>query len=730
MLNPQTFECEIGGRKLVIETGKIAGQADAAVTVQYGETVALVTVCVGDKPREGADFLPLTVDYEERLYAAGKIPGGFIRREGRPSQEATLACRLTDRPLRPLLPKEWRREIQLVITVLSADLENDANILAVIGSSAVLSMSEVPFAGPVGTTRIGYIDGELIVNPTLPQLGESSLDLVVASTKDAVAMVEAGAAEVSEDIVSKGIALGHEVNQDVIKLQEKLQQACGQPKAEFQTHEITPEVDAAISPIIGDRLAVAMSITEKNERDAAVSAISSELTEKLEDFPEKDILAAFDKRIRNEIRTSILERGKRVSGRGINEVRALNCEVGILPRTHGSGLFTRGLTQVLAITTLGSTRKEQQLDGLGIEESKRFIHHYNFPPWSVGEAGRIGTPGRREIGHGALAERSLQAVLPEDEDFPYTIRVVSEVLSSQGSTSMASVCASSLSLMDAGVPLKRGVAGIAMGLITDDKGNSVVLTDIEGTEDNYGDMDFKVAGTTEGITGMQMDTKLKGVSMDVVEKTLQQAREARVFILDTMNKTIDASRTEMSPYAPRMYKIAVPQDKIGTVIGPGGKTIRSIIEETKATVDINDEGIVVIGSNDEASARRAIEIIEGLTKEAEIGTVYTGKVTRILNFGAMVEILPGKEGLVHISELEDYRVANVEDVVKVGDEVMVKVIEIDNMGRVNLSRRAVLEKSSDDDGGSSSPKPNYPFRSQNDSRNSRRPPNSQSRGRN
>ncbi|MFC1900499.1 polyribonucleotide nucleotidyltransferase [Chloroflexota bacterium] len=730
MLNPQNFECEIGGRKLVIETGKIAGQADAAVTVQYGETVALVTVCVSDKPREGADFLPLTVDYEERLYAAGKIPGGFIRREGRPTQEATLACRLTDRPLRPLLPKEWRREIQLVVTVLSADLENDADILAVIGSSAVLSMSEVPFAGPVGTVRIGYIDGELIVNPTLAQRGESTLDLIVASTKDAVAMVEAGAKEVSEDIMSKAIALGHKLNQDIIKLQEKLQQACGQPKVEFQVQEITPEVDDAISPIIGDKLAQALSITEKNERDAAVSAISSELIEKLEEIPEKDILAALDKRIRNEIRTSILERGQRISGRGLTEVRSLDCEVGILPRTHGSGLFTRGLTQVLSITTLGSTRKEQQLDGLGIEETKRFIHHYNFPPFSVGESGRIGTPGRREIGHGALAERSLQAVLPKDEDFPYTIRVVSEVLSSQGSTSMGSVCASSLSLMDAGVPVKRAVAGIAMGLITDDKGNSVVLTDIEGTEDNYGDMDFKVAGTSEGITGMQMDTKLKGVSMDVVEKTLQQARDARLFILDVMNKTIAESRSEMSPYAPRMYKIMVPQDKIGTVIGPGGKTIRSIIEETKTTVDINDEGMVLIGSNDEASARRAIEMVENLTKEAEVGTVYTGKVSRILNFGAMVEILPGKEGLVHISELENYRVANVEDVVKVGDEIMVKVIEIDNMGRVNLSRRAVLDNSDSEGGDNDSPKPNYPFRSQNDSRSPRRPPNSQSRRRN
>jgi len=730
LLNPQNFECEIGGRRLIIETGKIAGQAEAAITIQYGDTVALVTVCVSDKPREGTDFLPLTVDYEERLYAAGKIPGGFIRREGRPSQEATLASRMTDRPLRPLLPKQWRREIQLVTTVLSADLENDANILSIIGCSTVLSMSKVPFAGPVGAVRIGYLDGELVVNPTLSQIEESELELVVASTRDAIIMLEAGAEEVSNDIIAAAIALGHKVNLDIIELQEKIREACGKPKEEVQVTEINLEVDTAISPAVSDRITHALSITEKAPRDEALAEIHNELVDELEELPEKEVMYGLDSKIRNEIRSSILERGKRVSGRGLNEIRPIECEVGLLPRTHGSGLFTRGQTQVLAITTLGSTRKEQQLDGLGIEETKRFIHHYNMPPFSNGETGRIGTPGRREIGHGALAERSLQAVLPEDEDFPYTIRVVSEVLSSSGSTSMASVCASSLSLMDAGVPIKRAVAGIAMGLVTDDKGNFAILTDIEGTEDNYGDMDFKVAGTTEGVTGIQMDTKLHGISMEVVEKTLEQAREARLHILNIMNGTIASSRSEMSRYAPRMYKIMIPQDKIGTVIGPGGKMIRSIVDETKATVDINDEGMVVIGSNDEASARRAIEIIEGLTKEAEVGAIYTGKVSRILNFGAMVEILPGKEGLVHISELEDYRVANVEDVVKVGDEIMVKVIEIDNLGRINLSKRAVLGKSSSEgeDGGSS--KPDYPFRSQRDSRGPRRPPSSQPRRRN
>ena len=724
MLTPQAFECEVGGRQLIIETGRIAGQAEAAVTVRYGDTVVLVTLCISDEPREGVDFLPLTVDYEERLYAAGKIPGGFIRREGRPTQEATLACRMTDRPLRPLLPKEWRRDIQLVITVLSADLENDADLLSIIGSSTVLMMSRVPFAGPVSSVCIGYLNGELILNPTLSQLEESDLDLVVASTRDCVVMVEAGANEVPEDIVLKAIMMGHEANQDIIKLQDQIQQSLGKPKIEVTPQEISPDVYEVVSARIGEKLAQALGNADKAQRDNDISEISRDLVENLEDIQEGEIYTVLDKNIRNEIRKSILEKGQRISGRGLNEVRELDCQVGLLPRTHGSGLFTRGQTQVMTITTLGSTRKEQQLDGLGIEETKRFIHHYNFPPFSTGEARRIGTPSRREIGHGALAERSLQAVLPKDEDFPYTIRLVSEVMSSSGSTSMGSVCASSLSLMDAGIPIKRAVAGIAMGLVTDENGNYAILTDIEGTEDNYGDMDFKVAGTTEGITGLQMDTKIKGLSAEIIEKTFQQAREARLHILGVMNDTISESRSELSLYAPRVYKLSIPTEKIGSVIGPGGKTIRSIIEETKTTIDIDDTGTVLIGSNDEASARKAIEIIENMTKEVEVGTVYTGKVTRILNFGAMVEILPGKEGLVHISELADYRVNSVEDVVKVDDEIMVKVIEIDNLGRVNLSRRAVLEESTGNsgskDGGSGSV--DYPFKSQ---RNSRPPQRSQ-----
>ncbi len=717
MAESKSFECQVGGRSLTIETGKLAGQASGAVAVRYGDTVVLVTACIGKEPREGVDFLPLTVDYEERLYAAGKIPGGFIRREGRPSQEATLASRLTDRPLRPLLPKAWRNNIQLIITVLSADQENDPDILAVIGSSAVLSISEVPFDGPVSAVHIGYIDDKLVLNPTLAQLEDSLLDLVVASTKEAIVMVEAGAREASEDIVTQAIKFGHEANQDIIKLQEQLLQVYGKPKVEAPISKSSAEVVSAISSIVNGKLTQALSQPEKPQREQPLSELKRELVESLgESFSKEDILSAFETKVRAEIRTNILEKGQRVSGRGLTEVRPLSCEVGLLPRTHGSALFTRGRTQVLTITTLGPIKKEQQLDGLGIEETKRFIHHYNFPPFSTGEVKQVGSPGRREIGHGALAERALLPVLPKGEDFPYTIRLVSEVLSSSGSTSMASVCASSLSLMDAGIPIKRAVAGVAMGLVSDEKGSNVILTDIEGIEDNHGDMDFKVAGTTEGITALQLDTKLKGISLEIIEKALSQAREARLFILDTMNQTISSSRPEVSRYAPRMYKITIDPDKIGSVIGTGGKTIRSIIDETKATIDIDNDGTVLIGSPDEEAARKAIKIIEELTKDVEVGGIYTGKVTRLMPFGAMVEILPGKEGLVHISELADYRVDKVEDVVKVGDEITVQVIEIDNMGRVNLSRRAAFQKLSQmpGTGAKDSLSEDYPFKKRRD----------------
>jgi len=717
-----SFESEVGGRKLTIDTGKLAGQADGAVTVRYGDTVVLVTVCTSQEPREGVDFLPLTIDYEERLYAAGKIPGGFIRREGRPSQDATLASRQTDRPLRPLLPKAWRNDIQVIITVLSADQENDPDILAIIGGSAALSISPVPFYGPVSAVNVGYINDEMVLNPTMAQLGDSQLDLVVVSTKEAIIMIESGAKEAPEDIVLKGIEFGHQANQPIIQLQEQIQQAVGKPKLEAPVSEVNPEALAAITPLTDKKLAQALSQTEKSQREEELSNLKKELVEKLgEKFPEGAIKAALDSKIRAEIRSNLLEKQKRIDGRGLTDVRPISCEVGLLPRTHGSALFTRGQTQVLAITTLGPAAKEQPLDGLGIEEKKRFIHHYNFPPFSSGETKRVGSPGRREIGHGALAERAIEPILPKAEDFPYTMRLVSEVLSSSGSTSMASVCSSSLSLMDAGVPTSAAVAGIAMGLVTGDDGKHVVLTDIQGIEDNYGDMDFKIAGTAKGITAMQMDTKLKGVSLEVVAETLPQARQARLFILEKMQQTISANRPELSKYAPRMYKISIDPDKIGAVIGTGGKTIRSIIEQTKTTIDVDNEGTVIIGAVNEESARKAIDIIESLTKEIEVGTIYTGKVSRILNFGAMVEIAPGKDGLVHISELADYRVGKVEDEVKIGDEVTVKVIGIDDMGRVNLSRRAVLDKSDQAAGDRTqgSPTKDYPFKS----RDSRPPQN-------
>jgi len=691
-LEPQSFRCDIGGRDLSIETGKLAQQADAAVTVRYGETVVLVTMCFNRKDREGVDFLPLTIDYEERLYAAGKIPGGFIRREGRPSEAAVLACRQTDRPIRPLLPKTWHSDIQIITTVLSADLENDPDILSVLGASACLSLSEIPFNGPVGAVNVGYINGELVLNPKMAQLEESQLDLIVVSTRDKVIMVEAGAREISEDIILQAVKMAHEANQDIIRIQEQLQQASGKPKLPVPEEEVNVEAVAAVGKIADEKLDRILGKSDKEQREQALDDVKAELLEKFgETYQEKEILEALDVRLKYVLRTRILDKEQRVGGRGITEIRPLSCEVSLLPRTHGSGLFNRGLTQVLTITTLGSTRKEQMLDGLGIEESKRFMHHYNFPGFSNGEVRRVGSTSRREIGHGALAERALLPVLPDDEDFPYAIRLVSEVLSSNGSTSMASVCAGSLSLMDAGIPVKKAVAGIAMGLITGDDGKFVVLTDLEGQEDFNGDMDFKVAGTRDGITAIQMDTKLKGISLEVVEKTLAQGKEGRLFILDKMAQTIDASRPDVSPYAPRMTKIKIDPSKIGAVIGTGGKTIRSIIEETKTTIDVTDDGTVVIGSPDMEATQKAITIIEGLTREAEIGDMFTGKVSRILDFGAMVEILPGKEGLVHISELADYRVGKVEDEVKIGDEVTVKVINIDNMGRVNLSRRAVLE---------------------------------------
>ena len=691
MSQPFSVETTLAGRRFSIETGKVAGQADAAVTIRYGDTVILATACIAPKPRDGVDFLPLTIDFEERLYAAGKIPGGFIRREGRPSEEAILTSRLTDRPIRPLLPKAWRRDIQVVITTLSVDRENDPDVMAIIGGSCTLGMSSVPFDGPIGACHVGYINGELVLNPLLSQIESSDLDLVVVSTKKAVVMIEAGAKEVSEDLMAQAIEFAHRANQELITLQEQIISAVGQPKD--ATPETTPDADllSALQQVLGDRLPAALSFPTKTGREPALEKLRVDAVSTLQEkYTEAEIMSGFDKCIRNCLRDSILKRRERVSGRGLTELRPITCEVSLVPRVHGSALFTRGETQVLAITTLGSMREEQQLDGLSPTETKRFMHHYNFPPFSTGEVRRVGSPGRREIGHGALAERAVRPAVPSEQDFPYTIRTVSEVLSSSGSTSMASTCATSMSLMDAGVPVAKATAGISMGLITGEGDQYAVLTDIEGMEDNYGDMDFKVAGTRDGITALQLDMKIKGISMEIITTTLHQGKDARFAILDKMQAAITAPRPELSQYAPRMIKIVIDPEKIGAVIGPGGKTIRAITDETKATIDIEQDGTVFVGAVDEAAAKRAIQLINDLTREVKVGEIFTGKVVRIMSFGAFVELLPGKDGMVHVSELAVQRVEKVEDVVKLGDEITVKVIEIDNQGRVNLSHRALL----------------------------------------
>jgi len=687
------FECSIAGRAFGIQVGKFAQQANGTAAVRYGDTLVLVTACLSSEAREGVNFVPLTVDYEERLYAAGKIPGSFIRREGRPTEEAIITSRLIDRSLRPLFPKKFNYDVQVVATVLSVDQENDPDICALIGASAALTLSDIPFLGPISAVHVGYIDGNFVVNPTLPQMENSLLDLIVVSGKENVVMVEASAREVAEEILLEAIKLGHEANQEVIKIQEEAQRICGKAKVETKSKEIAPELSSQISSMLSGELQQVLEKPGKLQRENALTSLKEEVVNKLVDsFAEEEINFAFESELRAKVREKILQTRRHLDGRQAKEIRPISCEVGILPRTHGSGLFARGETQVLTIATLGSTSREQLLDGLGLEESKRFMHHYNFPPFSTGEVKRIGATGRREIGHGALVERAIAPVLPTEEEFPYTIRLVSEVLSSNGSTSMASACASTLSLMDAGIPIKAPVAGIAMGLVMGEDGHFVVLTDIVGMEDAYGDMDFKVAGTDRGLTALQLDIKLQSIDYSVLAKALSQAREARLEILEKMSLTISSSRSELSPYAPRMYEIRIDPSKIGSVIGPGGKVIRSITEETKATIDIRNDGTVIVGSSNEEAAQKAIKMIEDLTREVEQGEIYTGKVTRLFNFGAMVEILPGKEGLVHISELANYHVPVVEDVVKVGDEIMVKVIGIDNSGRINLSRKAVFER--------------------------------------
>jgi polyribonucleotide nucleotidyltransferase len=690
MNDPRTYEIEIGGKTLTIQHGILAQQANGAVTVRLGDTVVLVTVCMADA-REGIDFFPLTVDYEERLYAVGKIPGGFPRREGRASNEAILAMRLTDRPLRPLFPKGFRNEVQVIATTLSADREHQPDTLITIGASAALGISDIPFNGPVSSVRVTRLDGQYIVNPTFDEAERGDLDIVVAGTKDAVVMVEAGAKQVSEDVVLEAIEVAMEANRKIIALQEQIAADVAPVKKPYTPARENEEAIAVISDYLKDRIPELVA-TAASERSDANKAVRQELQERFgEQFSPGEIADALWNIIKKAMRKQILEQGIRADGRGVKDIRPLDIHVGVLPRTHGSGLFQRGQTQVLTIATLGGLSMVQKLDTLSPDEYKRYMHHYNFPPYSVGEVRPLRGAGRREIGHGALAERALEPVIPSEEEFPYALRLVSEVMSSNGSTSMASVCGSTLALMDAGVPISAPVAGIAMGLIMGDDGNYRVLTDIAGQEDFMGDMDFKVAGTARGITALQMDIKISGVSRELLATALQQAREAREYILQRMLEVIPEPRPELSPYAPKMYKITIPQDMIGTLIGPGGKTVRRIQEEAGgATIDIQEDGTVIVGSPNEEVARKAIRMIEGLTKEVQVGEIYTGKVTRLLNFGAFVEILPGKEGLVHISQLGADHVRSVEDEVKVGDEVTVMVSEIDNLGRINLSRRAVL----------------------------------------
>jgi polyribonucleotide nucleotidyltransferase len=687
------LETEIGGKTLVLETGKLAKQAGGSLTLTYGETVVLAAATGTDAPREGTDFFPLTVEVEERYYAAGKIPGGWFRREARPSTDAILTDRLTDRPLRPLFPKGYRNEVQIVCTILSADQENDYDVFAINGASAAVALSDIPWNGPIGACRVGYTpEGEYVINPTFEQRETSLLDLVVASTRDAVAMVEAGAKEVSEEIVLEGIKRGHEENQKIIEKIDELVKLGGKPKMAYTPPETPEELIGDVSRFVDEKVSKLLEGSEKHEREDALAEFRRELAIQYgEAWDKVQLFGTFESEVKKRVRTNIIDRNTRPDGRQRDEIRPITCEVGILPRPHGTGLFTRGQTQVLSVLTLGTVGDAQRLDTIGPAESKRFLHHYNFPPFSVGEVRRMGGPGRREIGHGALAERALDPVIPTVDEFPYTLRLVSEVLESNGSSSMGSVCGSTLALMDAGVPIKAPVAGVAMGLITRDDGGYAILTDIAGIEDAMGDMDFKVAGTAEGITAVQMDIKIAGLSFEIMEQALKQARDGRLFILGKMAEAIAEPRTEMSAHAPRMYRIQIPQEKIGAVIGPGGKMIRSITEETKASIDIEDDGTVFVGATNEESARRAIEIIEGMTKEAEIGAIYNARVTRLMNFGVFVEYLPNKEGMIHISELADYRVPTVEDVVQVGDEVMAMVTEVDSMGRVNLSRRAVLE---------------------------------------
>jgi polyribonucleotide nucleotidyltransferase len=686
------IEFEFHGRPLFIEVGKMAKQADGAALVQYGETAVLVTAVAAKEPRPDADFFPLTVDYQEKTFAAGKIPGGFFKREGRPSEKEILTCRLIDRSIRPLFADGIRAETQIIATVLSADKENDPDVVAMLGTSVALEVSDIPFSGPIAGVRVGRIGGRWVINPTQSQLQASDVDIFVSGSREAIVMVEGGAKIVPEEAILEALFLAHEAIQPLLDVQEELKRELGKPKRPIPAVERDPALAEKVEALARERVEAAIAVAEKQERYKRLDAARAEvLREALASFPgrEKEILAAFEELKKRLFRDLIVRERRRIDGRRLDEIRPVTCEVQVLPRTHGSALFTRGETQALVTTTLGTASDEQKIDALIGEQYKKFMLHYNFPPYSVGEVKMLRGPSRRDIGHGALAERALLPVLPAEEEFPYTIRIVSEILESNGSTSMATVCGGSLSLMDAGVPVSAAVAGIAMGLIKE--GDQVrVLSDILGDEDHLGDMDFKVAGTRAGVTSLQMDIKIAGVTREIMREALYQAREGRLKILEVMDSVIARPRDEISGHAPRIVTLKIKPEKIREVIGPGGKVIRGIVEETGVKIDVEDDGTVLIASSDEAASRRAIEMVQRIAAEAEIGKIYRGTVRRIMDFGAFVEILPGTDGLVHISELAPYRVRRVTDILKEGDEVLVKVLDIDKQGKIRLSRKEAL----------------------------------------
>ncbi len=695
MLPEYTFSTMVGGKELTFATGKLAEQAGGAVTARVGDCLLLATTTMSKNIREGLDFFPLSVDFEEKMYAAGRIPGGFFKREGRPTQDAILTSRLTDRPLRPLFPKGMRNEVQVIITALSSDSVNHLDVLAVNSASAALTISDIPWDGPIAAVRIGYIDGEFVIEPTIPEMANSTLDLRIAGSRNAIIMVEAGADEVSEELMIEALAIGHEAIQPIITLQEEMREAVGKPKREVTIDAGDPELEAAVKARLGDRITqLVATYTGRDERNEAMDALREEIVDSFlaedEMADAKAIRGVIAGELKQAIRSRILYDGIRPDGRDYTTIRELSSEVGISPRAHGSGLFRRGQTQVLSLVALGTPREAQRLEGLYPEESRRYMHHYNFPPFSTGETWFLRGPKRREIGHGALGERALLPMIPSEEEFPYTIRVVSEVLSSNGSTSQASICATSLALLDCGVPLKRPVAGVAMGLISDGE-RFAVLSDIQGLEDHIGDMDFKVAGTVDGITALQMDIKLSGLSQELMAQALGQAREGRLEIMDSMMQTISEPRAEMSPFAPRMLSVVIDSDKIGAVIGKGGSTIRSLEETYEVSVDIQEDGTIFVAGVDGAKAEAAVERIKDLVRVPEAGEVFTGKVVRITDFGVFVEYLPGVDGMCHISQLSTEHVRRVEDAVQMDDEIMVMITDVSSEGKIRLSRQAVLE---------------------------------------